>query len=69
MTRTRRKRYKSELVDDLTQKLHAADLRTQILETALRQIAEQPSDDPAALQQIAIIALQKADETQPTGLR
>ena len=56
----RPKRYtKAELV----QKLHAADLRMQVLETALRQIADKPSDDPKALQELAGTALQQADES------
>ncbi|HSI81403.1 MAG TPA: hypothetical protein VK919_12225 [Solirubrobacterales bacterium] len=55
------KRYtKAELV----QMLHAADLRMQVLETALRQIADQASDDPKTLQRIAGTALQKADEAR-----
>ena len=44
--------------------LHNADVRTQVLETALRQIAENPSDDPEALKQIAATALEKAGEAR-----
>jgi hypothetical protein len=44
---------------ELVQMLHDADVRMQVLETALRQIAEQPSDDPETLQQIASTALRR----------
>jgi hypothetical protein len=37
---------------------HDAQKGTQVLETALRRIAEQPSDDPGTLQQFAATALQ-----------
>jgi hypothetical protein len=47
---------------ELTQMLQVAELRIQALELALRQIAEQPSDDPATLQQLAKQGLQKASE-------
>jgi hypothetical protein len=47
---------------ELTRMLQVAELRIQALELALRQIAEQPSDDPAALQQLAQHGLQKASE-------
>jgi hypothetical protein len=46
------------------QMLRDADVRLHVLETALRQIAEKPSDDAEALQQIASIALQKAGEAR-----
>ena len=49
---------------ELGQMLHNAELRMQLLETALRQIAEQPSDDSAALKQIAVTALEKAGEAR-----
>jgi hypothetical protein len=50
--------------NELGQMLHDAQVRMQVLETALRQIAEQPSDDPATLQQIAAVALEKAGEAR-----
>ena len=50
----------------LTQMLHASEMRVQVLEMALRQIASQPSDDPAALQQLAKQGLQKAAEAETT---
>jgi hypothetical protein len=49
---------------ELMQMLRDADVRLHVLETALRQIAEKPSDDAEALQQIASIALQKAGEAR-----
>jgi hypothetical protein len=49
---------------ELTEMLHVAEMRNQVLEMALRQIAEQPSDNPEALQQLAIQGLQKADEAK-----
>jgi len=49
---------------ELTEMLHVAEMRNQVLEMALRQIAEQPSDDPEALQQLAIQGLQKAAEAK-----
>jgi hypothetical protein len=48
----------------LVQMRHDADVRLQVLETALRQIAEQPSDDPETLQQIAATALEQAGEAR-----
>jgi hypothetical protein len=45
---------------ELGQMLQNAEVRMQVLETALQQIAENPSDDPAALKQIAATALEKA---------
>jgi hypothetical protein len=36
----------------------------QVLETALHQVAENPSDDSAALKQIAATALEKAGEAR-----
>jgi hypothetical protein len=45
---------------ELTQKLHEAEMRTQVLEMALTQIAEHPSEKPKALQQLAKQGLQKA---------
>ena len=47
---------------DLVQMLQNADVRVQVLETALQQVAENPSDDPAAFKQIAATALEKAGE-------
>jgi hypothetical protein len=47
---------------ELTQMLHEAEIRTQVLEMALRQIAEHPSENPEALQQLARQGLQKAAE-------
>jgi len=49
---------------ELTQMLHLSEMRNQVLEMTLRQIAEQPSDDPEALQQLAIQGLQKAAEAK-----
>ncbi len=49
-------------INELALMLHDAQRRTQVLETALRQIAEQPSDDPGALQQFAATALEMASE-------
>jgi hypothetical protein len=49
---------------ELGQMLHDAEVRMQVLDTALRQIAQQPSDDPATLQQIAATALEKAGEAR-----
>jgi len=49
---------------ELTEMLHVAEMRNQVLEMALRQIAEQPSDNPEALQQLAIQGLQKAAEAK-----
>jgi hypothetical protein len=45
---------------ELTQKMHEAEMRTQVLEMALTQIAEHPSENPEALQQLATQGLQKA---------
>ena len=45
---------------ELQSMVQDAEVRLHVLETALRQIAEQPTDDPAALQQIASTALEKA---------
>jgi hypothetical protein len=39
-------------------------MRIQVLEMTLRGIAEQPSDDPQALQQLARQGLKKAAETE-----
>jgi hypothetical protein len=47
---------------ELTQMLHDAEMRNQVLEMTLRQIAEQPSDNAEALQQLARQGLQKAGE-------
>ena len=52
--------------NQLTQMLHASEMRVQALEMALRQIASQPSDDPAALQQLAKQGLQQAAEAEST---
>jgi len=49
---------------ELTQILHRAEMRIQVLEMTLRGIAEQPSDDPQALQQLARQGLKKAAETE-----
>ena len=51
----------------LTGMVQVAELRIQALELALRQIAEQPSDDPAALQQLAAHGLQKASEVSSSA--
>jgi hypothetical protein len=51
-------------INELAQMLHDAQIRTQVLETALRQIAEQPSDDPGTLQQFAATALEMAGEAR-----
>jgi hypothetical protein len=51
---------------ELVEMLHDADVRMQVLETALQQIAEQPSDDPKTLQQVARTALEKARESRST---
>lgn len=48
-------------------RLHEAELRIQVLETALRQIAEKPTDDHEALGQIATTALEKAAEAEPVA--
>jgi hypothetical protein len=40
--------------------MHEAEMRTQVLEMALTQIAEHPSENPEALQQLARQGLQKA---------
>jgi hypothetical protein len=67
MTKLGRKNYKKA---ELAEMLHDADTRMQVLETALLQIAEKPADDPAALQQIASTALDRAGESRsPVGLR
>jgi hypothetical protein len=67
MTKLGRKNYKKS---ELAEMLHDADVRMQVLETALQQIAEEPSDDPATLHQIASTALEKAGEARsPVGLR
>jgi hypothetical protein len=47
---------------ELTQMLHDAEMRTQVLEMTLQQIAGQPSDNAEALQQLAKQGLQKARE-------
>ena len=52
---------------ELTQMLHRAEMRIQVLEMALRGIAEQPSDDPQALQQLARQGLKKAAEAESTS--
>jgi hypothetical protein len=38
-----------------------------VLETALQQVAENPSDDPAALKKIAATALEKAGGARSAG--
>ncbi len=48
---------------------HDAQIRTQELETALRQIAEQPSDDPGTLQQFAATALENQCRLLAAALR
>jgi hypothetical protein len=45
---------------ELTQMMHQAEMRTQVLEMALTQILEHPSENPEALQQLARQGLQKA---------
>lgn len=49
---------------ELTQKLHDADVRTQVLLLALRQIAEHPGDDADALRQLAKNGLQQAAKAE-----
>jgi hypothetical protein len=49
---------------EMGQMLHNAEVRMHVLETALGQIAEQPSDDPKTLQKIAATALEKAGEAR-----
>ena len=49
---------------ELTQKLHDADVRIQVMELALRQIAEHPPEDWKALQQLAKSALVQAAEAR-----
>jgi hypothetical protein len=46
----------------LTEALQVAEMQVQVLEMTMRQIAEQPSDNPKALQKLAQQALQKAAE-------
>ena len=48
----------------LRKTLQNAEVRMHVLETALQQVAENPSDDPAALKQIAATALEKAGEAR-----
>jgi hypothetical protein len=52
---------------ELTQMLHDAEMRFQVAEMTLRQIAEQPSDNPEALQQLARQGLRKAAETKSSS--
>ena len=52
---------------ELTKMLQVAELRIQALELALQQIAQQPSDDPATLQQLAKQGLQKASEVSSSA--
>jgi hypothetical protein len=65
MARATKKRFVGKR--DMAYKLHEAELRISVLETALRQIAEKPTDDPEALEQIATTALEKADEAEPVA--
>jgi hypothetical protein len=46
----------------LTEALQVAEMQVQVLEMTMRQIAEQPSDDPKALRKLAQQSLQKAAE-------
>jgi hypothetical protein len=57
------KRYRKS---ELGQMLQNAEVRMQVLETGLRQIAEEPSDDPATLQQLAATTLKQAGEARST---
>ena len=52
---------------ELTQMLHRAEMRIQVLEMALRGIAKQPSDNPQALQQLARQGLKKAAGAESTS--
>jgi|Tabmets5t2r1_1033131.scaffolds.fasta_scaffold14101_2 hypothetical protein len=51
----------------LRKTLQNAEVRMHVLETALHQVAENPSDDPAALKKIAATALEKAGKARSTG--
>jgi len=50
----------------LTEELQVVEMQVHVLEMALRQIAEKPSDDAQALQKLAQQALQKAAEVSST---
>jgi hypothetical protein len=49
---------------EVTQELHRAEMRIQVLEMTLQGIAEQQTDDAQALQRFALQGLKKAGQAK-----